>query len=398
MALSSGVLTPASPAPALAGLYVHVPFCRSKCPYCDFYSLSDLGLIAPYVQALLTELTMRRQRDFYVDSIYFGGGTPSTLEPHQVARILEAVDVCFGMAADVEISLEVNPGTVDREKLVHYRQVGINRVNIGLQSTDDRVLAFLGRIHQVEQGVDTLRWARAAGFDNVGLDLIYGIPGQTRRGWRADMARAVQLAPDHLACYNLTIAPGTPMAAGVENGTIQLPNERLAADLFASTAAYLNRNGYRQYEISNFFRPGGDGAADRRSRHNWKYWILAPYLGFGPAAHSFLDNRRWWNHRSLGRYLTDLKGGVLPVAGRETLSREQQIMEYVYLGLRRTEGIELAGFKRRFNADFEDCFGPALIRLTEGGLVETVSGRVRLTDRGMRLLESVADRLLSVHP
>jgi len=389
----SSAETAAFPTPA--GLYIHVPFCRAKCPYCDFYSVTDPGSILEYIEALIAELNMRRQWVPRADTIYFGGGTPSVLTPLQITQILEAIHACFSVTPDAETTLEVNPETVNQASLAAYRAAGINRLNIGLQSLDDQTLAFLGRIHTAKKGVDAYQWARAAGFNNIGLDLIYGVPGQTRSRWEDEMAGVVQLAPDHLSCYTLTMEPGTPMAQRVQNGQIQPLDEQTAGDLFSTTAAYLNRNGYRQYEISNYSRHVAGDTSDRRSRHNRKYWTGAPYLGFGPAAHSFLDNTRWWNHRSLKEYLADLKAGKRPVADTETLTREQQMMEFVYLGLRQTDGIDTAGFASRFKVDFSDRFESEETRLVREGLVEKSPGRIRLTQRGMRFLEHVADRLLS---
>ena len=378
-----------------AGLYIHIPFCRAKCPYCDFYSVTDRSLIPEYIDGLLAELNLLRHRVPRADTLYFGGGTPSVLTPLQIARILEGVHSCFSLTPDVEATLEVNPGTVNKADLAAYRSVGINRLNIGLQSIDDQILTFLGRIHTAKKGIDTYRWAREAGFDNVGLDLIYGVPGQTPSRWEAEMAGVIQLAPDHLSCYTLTIEPGTPMAKQVENRLIQPLDEQTAGDLFSATLQYLNSKGYRQYEISNFARNAEGDTTDRRSRHNRKYWTFSPYLGFGPAAHSFLDNTRGWNHRSLDDYLADLEAGKRPAAGTETLTREQRMMEFVYLGLRQTDGIDTADFASRFRVDFSDHFEPEVTRLLSEGLVERLSGRIRLTTRGMRFLEHVVDRLLS---
>jgi oxygen-independent coproporphyrinogen-3 oxidase len=387
-------ITRPTPAPAPAGLYIHVPFCRAKCPYCDFYSVTDDRSIPDTIDALLGEINLRRQSVALADSIYFGGGTPSMLTPRQIGRILDAVHACFPVTPDVETTLEVNPGTVNRQRLAAYRAAGINRLNIGLQSLDDQTLNFLGRIHTAEKGVDTYRRAREAGFENVGLDLIYGVPGQTRDRWETEMADVVALAPDHLSCYTLTVEPGTPMAAQVKSGWIHPLDEQMVGDLFSFTAAYLNGNGYRRYEISNFARTTTPEDCDRRSRHNRKYWTFAPYLGFGPAAHSFRDNTRWWNHRSLAAYLAALKTGTLPVAETETLTREQQIMEFIYLGLRQTDGIDTADFASRFGEPFFDRFEATVSPLVHERLVARLPGRIRLTDRGMRFLESVVDRLL----
>lgn len=380
---------------ASAGVYIHVPFCRAKCPYCDFYSVTHHGLIPRYIDALLAELNMLRHRVDHADTIYFGGGTPSMLTPLQILQILDGVRASFSIAPDAEITLEVNPGTVDQAALTAYRSAGINRLNIGLQSINAQTLTFLGRIHTPKEGLDTYRRARVAGFENVGLDLIYAVPGQTRRRWESELSDVVKLAPDHLSCYTLTMEPGTPMAETVRSGRIHPLDEQTAGDLFSATIAYLNRNGFRQYEISNFARHVTGDATDRRSRHNLKYWTFSPYLGFGPAAHSFLDQTRWWNHRSLDAYLADVKAGRCPVAETETLTREQQMMEFVYLGLRQIDGIDAADFARRFDESFVDRFDAQVAQLVHERLVERLPGRIRLTNRGMRFLESVVDRLLN---
>ncbi|HSO20820.1 MAG TPA: coproporphyrinogen III oxidase family protein, partial [Desulfosarcina sp.] len=217
---------------------------------------------------------------------------------------------------------------------------------------------------------------------------------QTVHRWEAEMAGAVGLAPDHLSCYTLTIEPGTPMARRVQDGAIRLPDEATVGDLFDATAAFLEGSGYRWYEVSNFARHAA-GLPDRRSRHNRKYWTLAPYLGFGPAAHSFLNATRWWNHRSLDDYLADVAAGKAPVSGRETLTQGQQIMEYVYLGLRQTDGIDTADFCVRFGEDLHRRFARQLPPLVAEEMLEASGGRIRATRRGMRFLESVADRLLA---
>jgi oxygen-independent coproporphyrinogen-3 oxidase len=384
----------APPAAHLAGIYIHVPFCRAKCPYCDFYSIADDSRIPDYLDGLCAELSRCRHAGQPADSIYFGGGTPSLLTADAVGRILDAVGRRFVLSGDAELTLEVNPGTVSRISLAAYRSLGINRINIGLQAFDDPTLAFLGRIHTAGQGRDAFDWARAAGFDNVGLDLIYAVPGQTRRQWQAQMAQAVHLSPEHLACYSLTVEPDTPLAHRVADGGVRLPSEKMSADLFDLTAAYLNANGYRQYEISNFAKPTAAGPPDRRSRHNRKYWSAAPYLGFGPAAHSFIDPARWWNHRFLDRYLADLAAGKAPIAQREVLTRTQRLTEFVYLGLRQTAGIDKANFESRFAEGFDARFEPQLTRLADEGLIENAGTRIRLTGRGRRFLEGVVVSLL----
>ena len=377
-----------------AGIYLHIPFCRAKCPYCDFYSVTTLDRIDAFVEALPTEMEMQRHRISLADTVYFGGGTPSLLSARRIERILDAMHARFAVTADAEVTLEVNPGTVGRQDLDAFYRAGVNRLNIGLQSTDDRTLSFLGRIHTADSGIATYRHARDAGFGNVGLDLIYAVPGQTRKSWEAEMARAVQLAPDHLSCYTLTIEAGTPLAQRVREGRVRPLAELVAGDLFSATADFLEAHGYRQYEISNYARVSRTGRLDLRSRHNRKYWNFIDYLGFGPAAHSLSGATRRWNCSTLDAYMAALQRGASPEAGREKLTRDQQILEAVYLGLRQTDGIDTTFFLSRFQCDFYDRFGKQMDQLTGEGLLEKRKTRVRLTRLGMGYLESVVQRML----
>ncbi len=378
-----------------SGIYIHVPFCRVKCPYCDFYSISRLDRINAYMDALLAELAIYRPLAGRVDSIYLGGGTPSLLSSEQVASIIEATADGFALANDVEITLEVNPGTVTRESLQAFRRIGVNRLNIGLQSLDDDALRMLGRIHTSRQGLRTCDWARSAGFDNLGLDLIYARPGQTNQVWRKEMGAVLSLEPEHLSCYTLTIEPGTPMAAYVSKGHLKPLKEGIAGKLFDTTIDFLEARGYRQYEISNFARHRANDPVDRRSRHNRKYWNLVPYLGFGPSAHTYRDGTRWWNYRSIEHYLSAVAAGASPIAGSERLTRDQQIMEFVFLGLRQVEGIDIDHFADRFNENFNSIFKAPLKKLSTEDLLKLSPGRVRLTRNGMRFMDTVVGTLLS---
>ena len=371
-----------------------MPFCLQKCLYCDFYSITDLNLIPDYLEALLAEITMCRRTGAIVDTIYFGGGTPSILPTRRIETIIARLHACFAVDPAAEITLEVNPGTASQEKLAGYRSAGINRINIGLQSTDDLTLRWLGRIHTAKQGMDTIRIAQDSGFDNIGLDLIYGIPGQTQRQWQAELAAVAALGVQHLSCYTLTLEPGTPLSVRVSNGSIPSPDEAVIGELFSLTGDFLSRNGYRQYEVSNFAHASISDSTDYRSRHNLKYWTFAPYQGFGPAAHSFMDKRRWWNLRSLGEYLGAVSAGKSPMAEMEVLSREQQIMEYIYLSLRQTVGIDAIDFESRFNMDFYQDREPELSRLVDEGLIEKSQLGIRTTALGMRFLDRVVDRLI----
>lgn len=372
-----------------SGIYVHVPFCLKKCAYCDFYSISDLDAMPIYLQALVKEIGQAGLARQPVDTVYFGGGTPSLLTPNQVRQVMAAVHRRFAVAEHAEITLEVNPGTVSGASLTGYRQAGVNRLNIGVQSFSDAALAFLSRIHSADQAIRCVEAARCAGFDNIGLDLIYGLPKQTQKQWVTDLAAAVALRPAHLSCYMLTYEPGARLAVDLKNHCFQALSDKAVGDLYDVTVAYLSDNGLPQYEVSNF---STDTAT--RSRHNRKYWVHAPYLGLGPAAHSFTENRRWWNIRSVDGYLGRSAAGQSPVAGSETLDRQQLMMEALYLGLRCVDGIAVAAFEERFGVDFKALFGPVFTEYGERGCLEIDNRRCRLTQRGMRFSDGIAARFI----
>jgi oxygen-independent coproporphyrinogen-3 oxidase len=377
-----------------AGIYIHVPFCRRKCAYCGFHSITDLSRIPAFLKALAREIALAEPGDLAFDTIYIGGGTPSLLAPGDIARVLSALRARFRFAGPVETTLEANPGTLTPDRLAGYRAAGVNRLNIGVQSLDPRNLEFLGRIHSAAEALQAIEWARAAGFDNLGIDLIYGIPGQGRNAWRQELAGALAFDPEHISAYMLSLEPGTPLERRRRAGRFQPAPEAEVAGRFLLTSEYLEAHGYRHYEISNFARrtPGAEGDA-RMSRHNSKYWSYAPYRGFGPAAHSFLPPRRFWNLKDVGRYAAALEAGRIPTAGGETLTLRQQVLEAMMLGLRTADGIVAEEFGRRFGIDFDEAFGPAAKPLASEGLLTVAGGRLAPTRRGMLFHDSVAAAL-----
>ena len=380
----------AKPPPAAGGgLYVHIPFCLRKCPYCDFFSITDRSLLNAFLKALVAEAALHRGEATRFDTIYIGGGTPSVLTARQVGRILDALHAEFAVTQGAEVTLEVNPGTVDAQSLRGYRLAGVNRLNIGVQSFRDDALAFLGRIHDAAAARRAVAASLDAGFERVGLDLIYGLPGQTAAEWRFDLEAALAFSPHHLSCYMLSIEPGTPLDARCRRGAFAPLGDSGTSALFVLSQSALGDAGYTQYEISNFARSTGDV-----SRHNLKYWILAPYLGLGPAAHSFMWPRRWWHHRHMAAYLDDVARGELPLGGEEILDDRQQIIEALYLGLRMAEGIRIDRFDRRFGVDFETLFLEALDLLKGEGLLSVASRRCALTRRGLRFHEGVVKMLI----
>lgn len=372
-----------------AGLYIHIPFCIRKCPYCDFYSTTDRSLIEPFIEALMVEMALRPCPDLVFDSVYIGGGTPSILEEKAVSRIIAAVNKAFTIEPDAEITIEANPGTISGNWLKACRSAGINRINLGVQSFDDANLEFLGRIHTAGESETALKKSESAGFENIGLDLIYALPGQAPENWRDDLAAALRHAPAHLSCYMLTFETGTPMDTNRIAGLFHAAPESRQAAFFLDAREHLQKAGYDHYEISNYAR-----SRALRSRHNAKYWNNAPYIGLGPAAHSYTEPVRSWNVRSVSDYIRLIAAGNLPVTQSETLDRQQRMIEAVYLGLRQSDGIDYRIFRRRFGADFMGMFSRIINRFTESGDMIADGRGCRLTGKGMLLQEAIAGEFI----
>lgn len=370
-----------------AGLYFHIPFCKHKCPYCDFYSVTGLEAMPAFLTALQREIALRADPQMAVNTVYLGGGTPSLCSPEAVADLMAAVNTCFNLHDHTEVTLEANPGAVSGDALVQLRAAGVNRLNIGIQSFRNDALRFLGRIHNGAEAVAVIEQARRAGFDNVGLDLICGLPGQTVSDWQTDLEQALAYRPEHLSCYILTFESGTPMTRDLEAGRLHPPEEGLVVALFDTTAAVLTENGYDHYEISNYAR-----APEFRSRHNLKYWHFEPYLGFGPAAHSYQDRRRSWNLADLALYTQRLAQGRRPEGGCEELTEEQEVLEALLLGLRLKEGFHIADFEKRFNLSVQTTFGRLLNQLADEGCLADRTGYCALTVKGMRYHNSISAR------
>ncbi len=371
-----------------AGIYIHIPFCVRKCPYCDFYSVTDLALKSMFLKALIAEMELVSAQGLCFDTLYIGGGTPSVYGYHDIGRIVSAVLQNFDFQPDPEITIEVNPGTVSFEQLNGYRKAGINRINIGVQSFFQKNLDFLGRIHTADEARNTLTEAKQAGIIDIGLDLIYGLPDQSKSGWLSDLQQAVEYDPDHISCYMLTYEKGTPLHSSREEGRVQPLAEDKVRTLFETTIDFLEDHQYFQYEISNFARIEDDGKP-RVSRHNLKYWTLAPYIGMGPSAHSFVEPQRYWNVSSVESYIEAIGSGRLPVADKEVLTDEQQMIEAIYLGLRMTAGIDLIGFKAKFGIDFIKAFKPLITDLAERNYMAVKNNGCALSRKGRAYLDSI---------
>jgi oxygen-independent coproporphyrinogen-3 oxidase len=371
------------------GLYIHIPFCRAKCAYCDFNSYAGLeGLFDDYVVALARE--MEQLALVRVKTLYLGGGTPTVLSLGHLTRILEAAYKIFAVQPDAEISLEANPGTVDATLLAGLRSLGINRLSLGVQSLADPELRLLGRIHTAAQAVEAVSAARQAGLDNVNLDLIYGLPGQTLAVWQATLERALDLEPDHLSLYSLSVEEGTPLARKIGRADLAEPDPDLAADMYELAEEVLSTAGYLHYEISNWAL-----GADHQCRHNLIYWHNEPYLGLGAGAHSWDGRRRWSNVNSPGAYVARLSGGQDAVEARETIGRDLEMGETMIMGLRLLEeGVTFERFQARFGEDLCSRFATELAELSALGLIDIDEMRLRLSRNGRLLGNQVFFRFL----
>jgi oxygen-independent coproporphyrinogen-3 oxidase len=368
-----------------AGLYIHIPFCLSKCGYCSFYSVKSVNLIPEYVAALKKEIKHYLNAFSSFDTIYIGGGTPSLLNPQQLAEIFAAINKYYKIGDRAEITMEVNPGDISVEYFQVLRALGINRINIGIQSFNDKVLRFLGRRHSSFEAIAAIEAARAAGFDNLGIDLIYGIHGVSINSWKNTLQKAVRFAPEHISAYQLSLGDKTPLYKKYSSEGWQLPDEKMELKLFSTTAEELENAGYIHYEVSNF------ACSEKlRSRHNMKYWQHVPYLGLGPASHSFLDNKRWWNKAAVKTYLNEIAQGKMPVEETETLSSEQMQLEALFLGLRTKEGIDLKRYKTKYGVDLFVEKRKIIDALIKNKLVELKKGFLRPTRGGMAIADSLA--------
>lgn len=365
------------------GLYIHVPFCRQKCVYCDFYSLPRReDWMDGYVSALAAQLDGTDFSGYEADTVYLGGGTPSYLGPRRLTALLEAARAACPVSPEAEITLEANPDSAhDQESLSALRRAGFNRVSLGMQSADDGELRSLGRVHTAAQVRTSVEALRRAGFENLSLDLIYGLPGQDLPRWRKNLAAAAELEPEHLSCYGLKAEEGTPLYARRNT----LPGDEVQADMYLETVDFLESRGYRQYEISNFSKPG------RESRHNLKYWTLAEYAGFGPGAHSDFRGARYAWARDLETFVR----GEAERSGFQAMTPREREEEFLMLSLRTARGLDLEEYTRRFGRSFQR-FLPFLRRCEAAGYAAREGGRWRLTPQGFLVSNPIIGELLSL--
>jgi oxygen-independent coproporphyrinogen III oxidase len=366
-------------------IYIHIPFCDHKCIYCDFYSIITTDNISSYKEALLKEI------DFYsnkysennkITSIYFGGGTPSLMEPVYLGQIIERLKEKFNVVRYPEISMETNPGTVNKNKLKEFFNSGINRISIGIQSFDEDELKFLTRIHDKETAISTVYNAQEAGFKNISVDLIFNLPGQTMKILEKNLEIAISLPINHISAYSLILERGTILNKMVLDGKVILQDDDYDADLYEMTINFIEQKGFHQYEVSNFAKPGYE------CTHNNAYWRYKDYLGFGTSAHSFMDNKRWWNFSSLKLYKAQIDARGSAEANHEFISSKESISEYIMLALR-SFGIEKTDMENRFGNEWMNKNSIYLQLLTDNNFIETNNNWIKLTKKGYTICDEI---------
>ncbi len=373
-----------------SALYIHIPFCDHKCIYCDFYSVITKDNILNFLQAVKKEIEYYTR--FYNDehiftSIYFGGGTPSLMEPSYIREIIYLLKNSYAISADAEITLETNPGTVNKEKLTNFRKIGINRLSIGIQSFHNDELKFLTRIHDKETAVKTVYNAYEAGFENINVDLIFNIPGQTKEKWEYNLKQAVNLPVKHISAYSLILERGTILNKMVLDGKVVLQDDDYDADLYELTIDLLLSNGFIQYEVSNFTKPGYE------CRHNNAYWRYRDYLSFGPSAHSFVNKKRWRNYSSLKHYISEIENNGFAAASSEIINEDTALNDYVMLALR-SKGIDLNELGKKFGSAWIKRNINYIETLVNKNLAVSEDNFVHLTRTGFAVCDEILSKFI----
>jgi oxygen-independent coproporphyrinogen III oxidase len=373
-----------------SAIYIHIPFCDHKCIYCDFYSIITTDNINPFLESL------RKEINFYADhyssnrnfsSIYFGGGTPSLMEPGYIEEIINHVKENFSVNTDAEITLETNPGTLTEDKLKSFSKAGINRISIGIQSFNNDELNFLTRIHDSETAIKTIENAGYAGFQNISADLIFNLPGQTKDKWLHNLRTISQFPVKHISTYSLILERGTILNKMVLDGKVSIQDDDYDAELYELTIDFLESQGFRQYEVSNFAKPGYECI------HNKAYWEYRDYLSFGPSAHSFADGKRWWNYSSLKRYISEIEMNQFAAAGSEIITKDQMLNEYVMLALRST-GLDLQEFQKRFGNNWYKSKEKYFSQLMKDNFIILNESKLKLTKSGFALCDEILSNIL----
>lgn len=368
------------------GIYIHIPFCKSKCSYCDFISFANKEKkVEKYIECLKKEIKNKEVDNCIVDTIYIGGGTPSFIESKYIKEILELVKSRFKIKEEAEITIEVNPGTVNEEKLKDYKETGINRISIGLQSTNNKILKQIGRIHTYEEFLNTYNLVRKVGFRNINVDLMLALPNQTLEELEESIEKVIKLNPEHISIYSLILEDGTKMEELVNNKKIQLPSDELERKMYWNIKNKLEQNGYTHYEISNFSKKGFE------SKHNMNCWNQKEYLGFGLAAHSYINNERFCNTNNIEEYIKNIENNNIKsnIEICEIQNEEEKKKEYMLLGLRKLEGVNIGEFKNKFVDNPIYLYRKELEKLVNEDLIEIDLNNIKLTNKGLDLANLV---------
>lgn len=374
-----------------AAFYIHIPFCLKKCSYCDFYSIqAEQALIERFLDALKIEIEFYAEHPIFsqaeFQTLYFGGGTPSLLSTKQIDELIQYIQNFFRFREAFEFTIEVNPETVNQKILQEFYLIGVNRLSIGVQSFSDHELSILDRIHNSIQAKKSIEWANQAGFDNINIDLIFAIPGQSQFDWIDNLRQAIAFKPKHLSIYCLTIEPGTLLEHQILSVQLKKVDEETEREMYLTAIEIISQNGFKQYEISNFALSGSE------CQHNRMYWNQSPYLGIGPSAHSFWQFHRQWNIDSIDLYLESIKIGRKPIADHEELSQNQQMLEFLYLNLRTADGIDIQHFDDQFQLSFKEKFGGVLEKISsypDDKLIHCQNNKLRLTPTGFVLFDEI---------
>lgn len=366
------------------GIYVHIPFCKQKCSYCDFISYSNKNeFVEKYIEALKQEIKENASKEYEITTIYIGGGTPSYIEEKHIVEVLETIKQNYNVCKNAEITIEVNPGTASKNKLEAYVKAGINRISIGLQSTNNDLLKMIGRIHNYEEFLNTYKTAKKAGFENINVDLMIGLPNQTLKDINESLEKIISLEPKHISVYSLIVEEGTVIERKIENGELELPSEELERKEYWQVKKTLEKNGYKHYEISNFAKEGYE------SKHNSNCWEQKEYLGFGVAGHSYMNGKRFSNVETIEEYLQQNERII-----HEVQNLESQKKEYMLLGLRKIDGIKISKFKNKFGTNPIMEFKDELNKLVNEKLIEIDLDEIKLTKKGIDLANLVWEEFI----
>lgn len=371
-------------------IYIHIPFCQKKCIYCNFRSTIDTSLVKDYIKGLVKEIVLYKDllRTSIIETIYIGGGTPSFISEKYIAEIVKTIKTYNDLSQLEEFTIEVNPGTVTEDKLNAYKNLGINRLSMGLQSSNNQMLRTIGRIHTFEEAKNAYVLARSIGFENISLDLIFGLPGQRLKDFEDSINEVIQLKPEHISAYSLKVEEETPLYELIKEKTLSLPKEEIDREMYELLINSLEKRGYYLYEISNFSKK------DHESKHNMAYWKRQEYFGFGLAAHGYLGNKRYGNTENFDEYFQMLSNKRRPIISEVTLTKEDALFEEIMLGLRLKKGIDLQKLNKNYDIDFLKNKKEAIKFLTEEGLIRISKGRLSLTIQGMDLSNQVIAALV----